>query len=147
MRTFLKISTLFLIVSYAAAAQTISYYPFNSQLAISSKTSTPVFFEARIQMNSATSLVTTELGPQFPVSRKNNTLFYVGGGASIGWFNDVYIRQSSNLKGYYASFGVRSYPFEKVQKLGLNFEITPYTDSKVETGLLRAWLGISYRFK
>ena len=147
MRTFLKINLLLLIVSYSTVAQTISYYPFNSQLAISTKTSAPVFVEARIQMNSATSLITTELGPQFAISRKNNTLFYVGGGASIGWLNDVYLRQSSNLKGFYASFGVRSYPFEKIPKLGLNFEITPYTDSKVETGLLRAWLGVSYKFK
>jgi hypothetical protein len=116
-------------------------------LSISSKTDAPIFLEARIQMNSATSLITTEIGPQIPVSNKNNTLFYVGGGASVGWLNDVYLKQSSNLKGYYASAGVRAYPFEKVKKLGLNFEITPYTDSQFATGLLRAWLGLSYKFK
>lgn len=98
-------------------------------------------------MNSSTSLITTELGPQIRLSNKNNTLFYLGGGASIGWFNDLIVKQTSNLKGYYASLGVRSYPFEKVSKLGLNFEITPYTDRNMTTGLLRAWLGVSYRFK
>lgn len=147
MRLIFTLCIFLFIGIFQSTAQTISYYPFNSQLAFSTKTSAPLFLEARVQMNSATSLITTEIGPQFPVSNKNNTMFYVGGGASIGWFNDVFLKQSSNLKGFYGSFGVRSYPFEKVSKLGLNFELTPYTDSQVTTGLLRAWLGISYKFK
>ena len=147
MKTFFTIVALFIASIFTSSAQTISYYPFNSQLSFSTKDSAPIFLEARVQMNSATSLITTEIGPQIPLSHKNNTLFYLGGGASIGWFNDVFLKKSSNLKGYYGTFGVRSYPFEKVSHLGLNFEITPYTDSQFTTGLMRAWLGVSYKFK
>lgn len=143
----ITLATLLFISIISLKAQTISYYPFNSQLAFSTKNSSVVFFEARVQMNSATSLITTEIGPQFKLSEKNNTLFYLGGGVNVGWLNDVYIKNASNLKGYYGSLGVRSYPFEKVRKLGLNFEITPYTDSQFATGLMRAWLGVSYKIK
>ncbi|MEY2792266.1 MAG: hypothetical protein RJA76_258 [Bacteroidota bacterium] len=147
MRKNLLLTIFFLISILKLNAQTISYYPFNSQLAVSTKNSSPIFLEARVQMNSATSLITTEIGPQILLSKKNNSFFYLGGGASIGWFNDIFIKQSSNLKGYYGSLGVRSYPFEKLNKLGLNFEITPYTDANFTTGLMRAWLGVSYKFK
>lgn len=143
----ITLAILLFISIISLKAQTISYYPFNSQLAFSTKNSSVVFFEARVQMNSATSLITTEIGPQFKLSEKNNTLFYLGGGVNVGWLNDVYIKNASNLKGYYGSLGVRSYPFEKVRKLGLNFEVTPYTDSQFATGLMRAWLGVSYKIK
>jgi hypothetical protein len=147
MNNKLLFTTFIFFVSLISKAQTVSYYPFNSQLAFSTKTSAPVFFEARVQMNSATSLITTEVGPQIPVKKKENVIYYLGGGVSLGLLNDVYLKQSSNLKGFYGSFGVRAYPFDKLPKLGLNFEITPYTDSQVTTGLLRAWLGVSYKFK
>lgn len=147
MKKYILLSFVLFVGIYTLKAQTISYYPFNSQLAFSTRNSAAIFLEARVQMNSATSLITTEIGPQIKLSNKNNTLFYLGGGASVGWFNDMILKNASNLKGYYGSVGVRSYPFEKVSKLGLNFEVTPYTDAQFTTGLLRAWIGVSYKFK
>ncbi len=127
------------------SAQSLSYYPFASQLSIASNPTLPAWGEIRIQMNSATSALTTELGPMITVKKTKETIFYVGAGMNVGWFANV-INNSSLIKGYYGSAGLRSFPFEKLPKLGLNFEITPYTDSKVQTGLLRAWLGVSYNF-
>jgi hypothetical protein len=54
--------------------------------------------------------------------------------------------QSSLLKGYYGFAGVRAYPFSSLPHVGVSFEFIPYTDSKVKTGLLRAWLGRNYHF-
>lgn len=141
------LASLFLIfVSLAHSnAQSISYYPFNSQLAISSNPTNIAWAEMRMQMNSATSALTSELGPMVTVYKTKDALFYMGGGVNIGWMSNVF-NQSSLLKGYYGSAGVRAYPFTSLPHLGINFEFTPYTDSKVKTGLLRAWLGVNYHF-
>lgn len=128
----------------SSQAQSISYYPFNSQLALSSDTQKSAFAEVRVQMNSATSLFTTEIGPMIRLKKYDQGFLYLGGGASINWFNNV-ISDGNTVKGFYGSLGARAYPFEKLPSLGINFEFSPYTDSKVQTGLLRAWLGISYQ--
>ncbi len=145
MRSSLFFLVVFLVFSQISKAQSVSYYPFASELAISSNPTQAAWAEVRIQMNSATSAVTTEFGPMLTVKKTKTTAFYIGGGANIGWMSNV-INNSSLLKGYYGSAGFRAFPFEKLPQVGLNFEFTPYTDSKVQTGLLRAWIGLSYHF-
>lgn len=145
MKNIIAFTGLFLAITQIANAQSISYYPFNSQLAISSNPTNIAWAEVRMQMNSATSAITSELGPMLTVYKNKDAVFYAGGGVNIGWLSNVF-NQSSLLKGYYGSVGVRAYPFTSLPHLGLNFEITPYTDSKVQTGLLRAWLGVNYHF-
>jgi hypothetical protein len=145
MRSSLFFLVVFLVFSQTSKAQSVSYYPFASELAISSNPTQAAWAEVRIQMNSATSALTTEFGPMLTVKKTKTTVFYIGGGANIGWMSNV-INNSSLLKGYYGSAGFRAFPFEKLPQVGLNFEFTPYTDSKVQTGLLRAWIGLSYHF-
>jgi hypothetical protein len=145
MRSSLFFLVVFLVFSQISKAQSVSYYPFASELAISSNPTQAAWAEVRIQMNSATSALTTEFGPMLTIKKTKTTAFYIGGGANIGWMSNV-INNSSLLKGYYGSAGFRAFPFEKLPQVGLNFEFTPYTDSKVQTGLLRAWIGLSYHF-
>jgi hypothetical protein len=137
--------SLVLLISSSLFAQNVSYYPFNSQLAISSNPTNVIFGETRIQMNSATSAITTEMGPMITFHKSTHALYYFGGGVNVGWASNI-LNNSSLLKGYYGSLGVRAFPFEQIPKFGINFEISPFTDTKVQTGLLRAWLGISYHF-
>ncbi len=145
MRSSLFFLVVFLVFFQTSKAQSVSYYPFASELAISSNPTQAAWAEVRIQMNSATSALTTEFGPMLTVKKTKTTAFYIGGGANIGWMSNV-INNSSMLKGYYGSAGFRAFPFEKLPQVGLNFEFTPYTDSNVQTGLLRAWIGLSYHF-
>ena len=145
MKNIIAFWGLFLTITQFSNAHSISYYPFNSQLAVSSNPPNTAWAEVRMQMNSATSAITSEFGPMLTVYKTKDAVFYTGGGVNIGWMSNVF-NQSSLLKGYYGSFGVRAYPFTSVPHLGLNFEFTPYTDSKVQTGLLRAWLGVNYHF-
>ena len=145
MKNFVAILGLFLTSIHLTTAQSVSYYPFNSQLAVSSNPTNMAWAEVRMQMNSATSAITSEFGPMLTVYKTKDAVFYTGGGVNIGWMSNVF-NQSSLLKGYYGSLGVRAYPFTSLPHLGLNFEFTPYTDSKVQTGLLRAWLGVNYHF-
>lgn len=126
-------------------AQSFSYYPFNSQFAISSNPTNEAFFEGRLQMNSATSLITTELGLMVNVKKNETAVMYLGGGLNIGWASSV-LGSDEVLKGFYGSVGTRVFPFEKYRKVGINFEITPYTNTSFSVGLLRAWLGLSYNF-
>lgn len=145
MKNFITILGLLFASIQLASAQSISYYPFNSQLAVSSNPTNLAWAEVRMQMNSATSALTSEFGPMLTVFKTKDAVFYAGGGVNIGWMSNVF-NQSSLLKGYYGSLGVRAYPFPSVPHVGFNFEFTPYTDSKVQTGLLRAWLGVNYHF-
>ena len=145
MKKSLAILGFLLASTFLVQAQSISYYPFNSQLAISTNPTNTAWAEMRMQMNSATSALTSEFGPMLTIHKTKDALFYVGGGVNVGWMSNVF-NQSSILKGYYGSVGVRAFPFTAVPRLGLNFEVTPYTDSKVQTGLLRAWLGVNYHF-
>jgi hypothetical protein len=145
MKKIFAILAFTIVTSQQLIAQSISYYPFNSQLAVSSNPTNMAWAEVRMQMNSATSALTSEFGPMLTVYKTKDALFYTGGGVNIGWMSNVF-NQSSILKGFYGSVGVRAYPFTSLPHLGLNFEFTPYTDSKVKTGLLRAWLGINYHF-
>ena len=74
MRSGLFLLLGFLVFSHISKAQSVSYYPFASQLAISSNPTQPAWAEMRIQMNSATSALTTEFGPMLTVKKTKNGL-------------------------------------------------------------------------
>lgn len=79
------------------------------------------------------------------VAFTRNANFYVGGGVNFGVLGYV-VNKDKIVKGFFGSIGTRAYPFEKAQRVGINFELSPYVDRNGESGLLRAWFGVSYNF-
>lgn len=128
---------------YAQAV--VTYYPFNSIVSISSNSLRPVWFDVRIQTNSLLASLNTELAPMFRVGQTRNANFYVGAGINtsiVGKLTD----QEDLVKGYFLSSGVRVRPFEKLQNVGISFEVSPYSAKNFKSGIFRTWLGLSYQF-
>ena len=129
-------------------AQAVSYYPFGNaqQLSIATNPSKTVWMDFRFQMNSFISSLNTEPALMINLGYARNANFYVGGGANLGIVGSI-IENRRLINGYFGSFGVRAYPFEKAPKVSINFELSPYVQYDGAAGQFRAWLGLGYHFK
>jgi hypothetical protein len=138
---------LFLLINitYHSKAQAISYYPFNSQLSIATNPTKVVWMDFRVQMNSFTSSLNTEPALMVNLAYTQNANFYAGAGANLGIIGAL-IADRKLINGYFGSFGVRAYPFKEVQKVSVNFELSPYVEQDGKAGFFRAWLGVGYHF-
>ena len=148
MKYFKSIFLFLFIFSFSqkSKAQAISYYPFDNaqQLSIATNPTKVVWVDFRFQMNSFTSSLNTEAALMANLAYTRNANFYVGGGTNMGIIGAFYNRTLIN--GYFGSFGVRAYPFEKAPKVSINFETGPYVDVDGKSGKFRAWLGLGYHF-
>ncbi len=126
-------------------AQAVSYYPWNSILSVATNPTKVVWGDFRVQTNSFTSSLNTETVLMVNVGYTRNTNIYVGGGMNFG-FVAAALDNKPLLKGYSASVGMRSYPFEKMPKVSINFELSPYVNSDGQSGLIRSWFGLGYHF-
>lgn len=140
------ILSLLFFVSQSSKAQTVAFYPFNSVFAISTNTNNPFWCDFRFQTNSYFSSLSTEIAPQFTIVNRFKAIYYIGGGARINFLGKITDSNASLLQGYFIDAGVRITPFEKVKGAQILFELSPYADSKFETGLLIARLGLAYNF-
>jgi hypothetical protein len=146
-RSFLGIFVLAFIITQSSFGQAISYYPMNSQLSIATNPTRTVWMDFRFQMNSFTSSLNTEPALMVNVINRNNTNVYVGGGVNFGIIAKILFPEDRKLvSGYFGSFGMRTYPFEKIPKVSVNFELSPYVNYNGESGFFRAWLGLGYHF-
>ncbi|MDZ7899770.1 MAG: hypothetical protein U5N85_17320 [Arcicella sp.] len=126
-------------------AQSVSYYPFNSQLSIATNPTKVVWMDFRFQMNSFTASLNTEPTLMVNLAYTGNANFYVGGGANLGIVGAI-IDNRKLVNGYFGSFGVRAYPFKEARKVSINFELSPYVEQDGQSGFFRAWLGVGYHF-
>ncbi len=143
---FFIVLTVFLYAQ-KSNAQAISYYPFGNaqQLSIATNPTKVVWMDFRFQMNSFLSSLNTEPALMFNVAYVPNANFYVGGGANMGIVGAI-LDNRRLINGYFGSFGVRAYPFEKAPKVSVNFEVGPYVQYDGTAGQFRAWLGLGYHF-
>jgi hypothetical protein len=123
----------------------VSYYPFNNVLAVSTNPDKAVWIETRLQMNSRTTSLTSELAPMITLSKREKASYYMGAGINV-YLLKLFDKNANIINGYFLSTGVRAYPFEKAPKVGINFELSPYAYRDFDLGDFRAFLGLSYRF-
>lgn len=132
------------LISSAASAQNVTYYPFNSVLGISTNINKPVWTDLRFFTNSYFTSLTTEISPEFRVASTMRADFYAGGGVKLNTY-DLF-EGNNGLEGYFLNIGVKARPFDKYKKLNLTFEISPYAEREMDAGLFRTMLGIGYNF-
>lgn len=139
---------LFFSLLQKSNAQAISYYPFGNaqQLSIATNPTKVVWMDFRFQMNSFISSLNTEPALMVNLGYTRNANFYVGGGVNLGIVGSI-IESRRLINGYFGSFGVRAYPFEKAPKVSINFELSPYVQYDGAAGQFRAWLGVGYHLK
>jgi hypothetical protein len=149
MRLFCKLFVIISILYFNqnVDAQSISYYPFGNaqQLSIATNPTKVVWMDFRFQMNSFISSLNTEPAMMVNVAYTRNANMYVGGGANMGIVGAIADNRRL-INGYFGSFGVRAYPFEKAPKVSINFELGPYVQYDGAAGQFRAWLGVGYHF-
>jgi hypothetical protein len=128
-----------------AYSQTVTYYPWNSLLELSSSPQKPLWLQLRLQGNSVFSSMNTELGAMITLSRKPKAVYYFGPGIQFNLLNGQ--QDKDLLNGYYLNIGTRVRPSEKYKKVGIAFEISPYAAKAFDIGTWRYLLGVSYSFK
>lgn len=137
---------LFLVLPFYTFSQTVTYYPFNSILSVSSNPTRTVWVDARFQMNSYFSSLSTEFAPMVNLNDNDKGRFYVGAGARFNFVGLIEDYQAKVLEGYSLHVGVRSAPIEKYPRLQFAFEVSPYVQKNFEIGLFRSALGVGYVF-
>jgi hypothetical protein len=133
-----------LFLQKTSLSQTLTYYPWNSFLELSTSPKKAVWAQIRIQGNSVFSSMNTEIGAMLKLKSKGKAHYYMGPGMQVNLLNDT--QDKDVLNGYYFNFGSRIYPFEKYPKVGVAFEISPYANKEFDIGTWRYLLGLSYSF-
>lgn len=134
-----------LLISIGSSAQSVTYYPFNSLLSLSTNPSKAAWLDVRLQTNSFSSSLSTEIAPAINLNKNPKGRFYLGGGAKFN-FLAAALDDRESLEGYMFNFGVRSAIFEKYPGIQIAFELSPYANSDFTLGTFRANLGIGYNF-
>lgn len=147
----MMLKKLFLILSFAIAtqlshAQAFTYYPFNSIFSVATNPNKAVWVDFRFQMNSYFSSLSTEIAPMFNVNKSERAKFYIGAGVKANFLNYLNpdVNKQSPLEGYSLNVGVRTSPIQKLPKLQLVFELSPYANKNFDLGIFRANLGLGY---
>lgn len=139
------VGLLLVVTGRDANAQAVSYYPWRDILSIATNPTKVIWADFRVQTNSLTSSLNTETVLMLNVGYTRNTNIYVGGGVNLAPVAAA-LDSKPFLKGYLASVGMRSYPFDKMPKVSVNFELSPYVNSDGASGLIRSWFGVGYHF-
>jgi len=139
--TFLLLSSFF--CSYG---QGLMYYPFSSQISVSSSPVKTVWVDTKWQTNSFFANFSTEIAPHVNLTHDVRARVYVGGGTRVNFISLLTSPNSSFIEGYFGTIGVRSSLFQAYPKLQLGFEFSPYVNRQATLGLFRTNLGVGYYF-
>lgn len=127
-----------------AISQSIVYYPFNSLLGVSTNSDKKLWLDAKFQTNSFFSSLSTDISPQINLNKNPKAIFYTGAGLKFNYLN-VFLGNKV-LDGYFANFGFRGSPFEKLPKVQIVFEVSPFVSRSADGGIFRSHLGLGYNF-
>lgn len=136
----------FVSIAQLSQAQAFTYYPFNSIFSIATNPNKAVWADFRFQMNSYFSSLSTEFSPMFNLNQAERAKFYIGAGVKANFLNalDPNASKKSPLEGYCLNAGVRTSPVQKLPRLQLVFELSPYANKNFDLGVFRANLGLGY---
>ncbi len=142
----LSILAFFIFLSFQnlVSGQSVTYYPWQSFLEISSNPENRLWVQTRIQGNSVFSSMNTEFSGHVTISKRENGQFYIGPGVQVNFLNPLNDREI--LNGYFLNIGTRQYPFASKKAIGLTFEISPYVSSSLDIGTWRYLMGLTYSF-
>lgn len=136
----------FVFIAEVSQAQAFTYYPFNSIFSIATNPNKVVWADFRFQMNSYFSSLSTEVSPMFNLNKSERAKFYIGAGVKANFLNALNpdASKQSPLEGYCLNAGVRASPVQKLPRLQVVFELSPYANKDFDLGVFRANLGLGY---
>lgn len=136
---------LLVTIAKISYSQSVTYYPFNSLFSVATNPEKPAWIDTRIQLNSFTSSLSTEIAPAFNLNKNPKGRFYIGGGPRFNFLAAAF-NEADLLEGLFLNVGVRSAPFEKYPQVQIAFELSPYANADFDLGTFRGLLGIGYNF-
>lgn len=144
---FLFCFVLSLFTSSILCAQGLMYYPFTSQVSVSTNPTKKIWLDSKWQTNSFFSSLSTEISPFLNISPSPKARLYVGAGIQANFIPLLTSTSAEITEGYFATVGVRSALFAAYPQIQVGFELSPYVHRSFEIGLIRTSLGIGYYFK
>lgn len=139
--------TIVLVTSIArlnAQQLSMGYFPFNNTLSITSNPDKLLVIDGRLETNTFYGNINPEIFGIVNIKRSDLVNVYTGLSCKTilidGFTNGDFIG------GYAVSVGSRFKPFEKFHNVQFLFELSPYVNKEFESGMLRAYLGVSYKF-
>lgn len=144
MKRFLAILICLIAHKPIIAQVVVSYFPFQSILAVSTHTDKRLFADLKMETNNFISNLNMEFSPKFNLISLEKANYYTGIGISINPLNSF--AQLPIANGYFIDFGIRAKPLEKLHNIQIVFEISPYVNREMNGGNLRTRLGIAFQF-
>ena len=144
MKKLICIVTFLLVAKLASAQISLGYFPFQSELSLSSYTENKVWGDLRIATNTFFGNITVEPILMLNIKKTEEVNYYGGVGVNLNFFNAF--DNSSIVNGYNFHVGARAKPFQQLNELQVIFEISPYLNRNFDGGILRTRLGIAYQF-
>lgn len=123
----------------------IGYFPFNNTFSITSNPERLLMVDGRVETNTFYGNINPEVLGFINIKRTDILNLYSGLGCKviiIDGFND-----GDFIGGFTVSVGSRFKPFEKFDNVHFLFELSPYFNKEFSSGTLRAYIGVSYKFK
>lgn len=127
-----------------SAQLSIGYYPFQSELSLSTYSDKTIWGDLRIASNTFFGNITTEPILLVNIKKKEMVNYYGGFGINLNFFNSA--NNVSIINGYNLHFGARAKPIKQFNNLHFIFEISPYMNQKFDGGILRTRIGVAYQF-
>ena len=145
MKRLILLCFIFFVSKIVSAQLSIGYYPFQSELSISTNAENTIWGDLRIASNTFFGNITIEPILMVNINRTEIINYYGGIGMNLNFFNTY--DNISIINGYNLHFGTRAKPIKQLNSLHVIFEISPYMNRNFDGGLLRTRLGIAYQFK
>ncbi|RZK61591.1 MAG: hypothetical protein EOO59_04685 [Hymenobacter sp.] len=128
----------------AAAQVAVTYFPFQSVLAISSDTERRGWGSLNVDTNTFISNTTLEVQGLVALRQGRLVNYYTGLGLNVSPF---YVLNGLTLvNGYTLTLGARIKPLPARPQAQLVFELAPYVSTYGDSGTLRTRLGLAYNF-
>jgi hypothetical protein len=139
---------LLLTLSNANGQASVSYYPWNGMLGISTNPRNVVWMDARVQTNSLFSSLSIDLLPLVNLRRGEVVQWYIGGGIRVNPLYRIADPKADLIKidGYSLNFGARVSPLAKKRNIQVVLELSPFAKNDWASGVLRSNFGLAYIF-
>lgn len=144
MRILILLLLFFLLSKPGSAQISLGYYPFQSEISITTNSERLIWGDCRFATNTFYGNITTEPVLMVNVKRTELANFYGGIGMNLNFFNSA--SDISIINGYNLHLGTRAKPIKNLSNLQIIFEISPYMNRNFDGGILRTRIGLAYLF-
>lgn len=127
-------------------AQSVGYYPWNGLLAVSTNPTRAIWGDVRFQTNTLFGSLSTELLPMVNIKQTETAQFYVGGGVRFNFVGKLAGQTSQLVEGYLLNVGTRIKPFKENRNVQIAFELAPFVERTIKSGILKSNFGVVYCF-